>query len=136
MEKKVRIIFSVMIPLGSFIAYWVSIRRDDSYSGTDLIWAALVTIILMAGWYLFFPLRKKIERLSVVWILGINFGIALMLIGLISSHMMGYHWGDYMWFFGLWSTVFSFGLPKEYKRHKLSFFKSPEPIEDTENVSA
>ena len=135
MEKTIRIIFSVMIPLGSLITYWVSIRNVPD-NGTHLLWAVLVTIILMVSWYLFFPLRKKIERLSIVWVLGTNFGIALVLIGFISSNLMGYHWGDYIWFFGLWSTIFSFGLPKEYKRHKISFFKSPEPIEDAENAHA
>ncbi len=90
MEKIMRIISSVLIPLGAFAMYWLSIHfGDDSYSGTDLLWAVLVTIILIVAWYLFFPLRKKVERFSIAWLLGVNFGIGLTFIGLISSHMMG-----------------------------------------------
>lgn len=120
-----RVLFSLIVPLGSFAMYWISIHfGSDPYNGTDLLWAALVTIILMIGWYLCFPLRTKIERFSVAWMLGIEIGIVLILIGWIFGVEMGYHWGDYVWFFGLWSTVYSLGFSKKHKCHKLSFFKS------------
>lgn len=129
MERIGRIISSMLPPLGAFVTYWVSIRNVLD-NGTHLLWSALVTIILMVAWYLFFPLRKRVERLSIAWVLGIEIGLGLMFVGFISSNLMGYHWGDYMWFYGLWSTIFSFVFRDGLKRHKLSFFKRPMPIED------
>lgn len=133
MEKTGRIISSVFPPLGALTKYWLSIHfGGDPYGGTDLLWAVLITVILIGTWYVFFPFRSKVERLSVVWVIGVNFGIGLMIIGWIFGVELGHHWGEYMWFYGLWSACYSFIFGKDFKRHKMSFLKSPEPIEDAQ----
>ncbi len=129
MEKIARVISSVSVPLGSFVTYWLSIHfGDDSYSGTDLFWGVLVTIILMVAWYLHFPLSQKIERFSIAWILGGSFGVFLFITGFIFGVELGYPWGDYMWFFGLWTAVHFYGMCNKHKpypeKRKLSFFKN------------
>lgn len=126
-ENTMRIIASIVPPFGAFAKYWLSVHfGGDPYNGTDLLWAGLVTTILMVGWYLFFPLRKKVERLSIAWMLAVNFGILLMVIGYIFGVEMQYHWGDYVWFYGLWSTGLSFVFGKDHKPHKISIPQEPK----------
>ena len=99
----------------------------------NLLWGALVTIILAASLYLF--LEKKPERFSVAWGVGISVGIGLFVIGLVwsgSENTSGLYgaWGDYMWFFGLWTTGISLSMPKEHKSYRWSFFKRVRSEED------
>ena len=130
-EKLRNLIPSLAIPVFSFSGYWRSL--DDAYSTTNLLWGALVTIILAASLYLF--LEKKPERFSVAWGVGISVGIGLFIIGLAwssSEHNSGLYgaWGDYMWFFGLWTAGISLSVPKEHKPYRWSFFKRVRLEED------
>ncbi|MXW69345.1 MAG: hypothetical protein F4Z61_05390 [Acidimicrobiia bacterium] len=129
MEKMMRLLLCAY-PLGSFIVYWLGLRSDVSYDGTDLLWGSLVTAILTIILYLYFPLSKKIERFSPAWGLGVSMGSSLFFFGLILEHLIENAWGNYMWFFGLWITVHFLGLPKEHKSYKWSFFKRARPIEE------
>ncbi len=88
--------------------YWAEIGRDDSpYSGTvtDLLWGALVTVILIASMYLYFPLSKWVERFSPAWGFGITCSTGFSIIGLIMDIVGGYAWGTYAWFFFMWLTA-------------------------------
>jgi len=130
---------SAVIPLGSFVFYWAEIGRGNlgqdgnPYSGTvtELLWGALVTIILMATMYLYFPFNKKIERFSPAWSFGITCSSGFFLIGLMMDNVGGYAWGAYAWFFFLWITADFVGMPKERKRrYERSLFKRQRPIEE------
>ena len=102
-----RLWFSIGLPLFSFVFYWADIGRGNlggggnPYSGTatDLIFGALVTVILIAVLYLYFPVSEKIERFSPAWSFGITCGTGFFFIGLMMQNIGGCAWGAYAWFF-------------------------------------
>jgi len=100
-------------PLGSFIVYWLNLLHGDTFNVQNLMWGVLATIILTVALYLYFPLSKMIERLSLAWSLGVIVGSTLFFLGLILQHVIGNAWGGYMWFLGLWITVHFLGLSKK-----------------------
>ncbi|MXY08201.1 MAG: hypothetical protein F4058_04700 [Rhodothermaceae bacterium] len=129
-EKLRNLVPSLVFPLLSFSGYWRSL--DDAYSASNLLWGGLVTLILAVSLYLF--LEKKPERFSVAWGVGISVGVGLIIVGLVwssseSSSDIYRAWGDYMWFFGLWTAVIILSMPKEHKPYKWSFFKRVRPEE-------
>jgi len=138
-ERLYKFWLSAVIPLGSFVFYWAEIGRDNlgrdgnPYSGTvtDLLWGALVTVILIAIMYLYFPLSKWIERFSPAWSFGITCSIGFSIIGLMMDTVGGYAWGSYAWFFFLWLTVDFIVMSKERKQdYDRSLFKRQRPIEE------
>ncbi|MCY3614796.1 MAG: hypothetical protein OXH03_06840 [Bacteroidetes bacterium] len=135
-EKLRNLVPSLVIPLLSFSGYWRSL--DDAYSASNLLWGALVTIVLTVSLYLF--LENKPERFSRAWVVGISVGFGLFIVGSVwssseSSSDIYRAWGDYMWFFGLWTAVINLSMPKEHKPYKWSFFKRVRP-EQGVDVSA
>ena len=76
-EKLRNLVPSLVFPLLSFSGYWRSL--DDAYSASNLLWGALVTIILAVSLYLF--LEKKPERFSLAWAVGISVGFGLFIVG-------------------------------------------------------
>ncbi len=136
-EKFRRIFASVLLILPSFVVYVNNL--NDDYTKINLLWGALVTIILMA--FLYLPLDKKIERFSVAWGMGICIGTGLFVIGLVISDSESQPdvyraWAQYMWMFGIILTALSLSMPKEHKPYKWSFFKRVRPVEDEENVGS
>lgn len=125
-----RFILSAWVPLVCFGSYWLNLVRYDVYSGLNLLWGALVTIILIVAMYLHYPLEKKIERFSPAWGVGVGTGASLAMIGLIISNNVAPStlkvWGEYAWIFGLFGVLVTYLiLPKEHKVAERSFFKSP-----------
>ena len=124
-----RILLSTGIPLLCFGAYWFDLVRYDSYSDSNLLWGALVTIILMVARYLHYPLEEKIERFSPAWMIGVGAGVSLVAIGAVISNNADWpilkSWAEYVWFFGLFGVLISYLImPKERKPHEWSFFQA------------
>lgn len=136
-----RFIFSAWVPLVCFGSYWLDLVRYDAYSGSNLLWGTLVTIILIVAMYLHYPLGKKIERFSPAWGVGVGAGASLVMIGLVISNNAAPSalkvWGEYAWIFGLFGVLVTYLiLPKKHKVVERSFFKSPMPTEDAEDAQA
>ena len=139
MSKKSRnILVALLIPILSFSRYWRNL--DDAYSDMNLLWGALVTMILVV--FLYLILEKDIERFSVAWgIIGIFAALGLTSVGVVWSALSELDiliaWGEYMWFFGFWLTCWLFvAMLQGHKRYQWSFFKRARPIEDTDSTRA
>ncbi len=134
-KKYINILLSLLFSLFSFSRYWRNL--DDAYSDVNLLWGALVTVILVV--FLYLILEKDIERFSVAWGIGISLALGLISVGVAWSALSELDifiaWGQYMWFSGLWLMGIFVVMPQEYKRYQWSFFKRARPIEDADSTA-
>ncbi len=133
-RKYINILSALLFPLFSFSRYWQNL--DDAYSDVNLLWGALVTVILVVLFYLI--LEKDIERFSLAWGMGMSLALGLISVGVAWSALSELDifiaWGQYMWFSGLWLMGIFVVMPQEYKRYRWLFFKCARPIEDADNT--
>ncbi len=134
-RKYMNILLALLVPLFSFSRYWRNL--DDAYSDVNVLWGALVTMILVV--FLYLILEKDIERFSVAWGIGISLALGLIFVGVawsaLSELAIIIAWGQYMWFSGLWLMGIFVVMPQEYKRYQWTFFKRAMPIEDADSTA-
>ena len=135
-KKYINILLSLLFSLFSFSRYWRNL--DDAYSDVNLLWGALVTVILVV--FLYLILEKGIKRFSVAWGLSISAALGLTSVGVIWSALSESDiliaWGQYMWFFGFWLLCWLFVATFQgHKHYEWSFFKRARPIEDADNTA-
>ncbi len=105
MLRVIRIFFSALFPASAFSNYWRGFGGEGS--GMDFLWGAIVTMILAAAIYLYFPIAKKIKG-KIAWLI---IWLSAM-IGLIAAGQIMYDtafeqdwyrtWGDYVLFLFIW----------------------------------
>ncbi len=134
-KKYINILLALLVPLFIFSRYWRNL--DDAYSDVNLLWGALVTVILVV--FLYLILEKDIERFSVAWSIGISLALGLISVGIAWSTLSELDiiiaWGQYMWFSGLWLMGIFVVMPQEYKHYQWSSFKRARPIEDADSTA-
>ncbi len=112
-----RIISSAWLPLVCFMSY--CFPPWDGLSGMNLLYGALVTIILIIVLYLY-PIQQTIKHRSVIWWLGVIMAIGLFVAGFaldffefkLEAEIYG-AWGNYIWFFSLFTLLDLLCVPKE-----------------------
>ncbi len=135
-RKYINILLALLVPLFSFSRYWGNL--DDAYSDMNMLWGALVTVILVV--FLYLILEKDIERFSVAWWLSISAALGLTSVGLawsaLSESDILIAWGQYMWFSGYWLICWLFIVTfQEHKHYEWSFFKRARPLENADNTA-
>ena len=98
------IVGSLGVPLVAFWSY-SSVYYGD-YAGTDMLWGVVVSVAFALAIYLYFPIAKKVERGSLIWLLGLFaiislFAFGVVLIGFGTHYILmipaaEQAWGNYM----------------------------------------
>lgn len=122
-----RLVISMFFPLLSFYFYWTQI--DGDYTGNQLLWALVITLMAILVIFLYFPVAKKIERGSMAWSLGlisVMFLVSVGIVGLIGSIA----WGLAVGVFACWIPVIHEIAYNWDKTYKWSLFKRSTLVED------
>ena len=124
--KAKRLVMSVLLPLLCLISYWQRLHGD--YSTYQLLMALAIAILAGAGLFLYAPIVRKVECVSIAWGL---FWIAVLIIGAIGLiGIMGIWnaepWGFPLVFFAIWAPIYHKLSRQEERKVKLRFFKAPQ----------
>ena len=119
-----RLALSVFLPLLSLLLYLQRLRGD--YSTYQLVLASAIAIMAGAGLFLYAPIVRRVERVSIAWGL---FWIAVIIIGAIGligniGIFHGEPWGFPLVFFAIWAPIYHKISRQEEGKVKLRFFKT------------
>lgn len=132
-----RIFLSLLYPLIAFWQYWYAL--DGNYARDDMLWGAVVTIAFALALYLYFPVAKKIENGSGIWILGLFALILLLSLGLdwmgigLSDTVLNVMqvpvareaWGQYIVYSVIFTATFHWLAKQQDKSRAISWFTGP-----------
>ncbi len=130
--------FRFFFPLMAFWQYWSAF--DDDYAREDILWGAIVTLAFALALYLYFPIAKKVQNGSIIWILG---GFTLILLLSLALNWTGIWprlsdvvlnvlqfpssreaWGLYLMYFVIFTPTFHY-IARQQDKPAISWFKGP-----------